>query len=65
MLQYIRAWFATHIPRSERGQDLAEYGMLIGLVALVVVGAVIVLGTNLTSVFTAIGLQIGPWAPGP
>jgi pilus assembly protein Flp/PilA len=63
MFQYIQAWFATHIPRSERGQDLAEYGMLIGLVALVVVGAVIVLGGSLTAVFTAIGLQIGPWAP--
>ncbi len=65
MLQYIQAWFATHIPRSERGQDLAEYGMLIGLVALVVVGAVIVLGTNLTDVFDAIGVKIGPWAPAP
>lgn len=63
MLQFIRAWFATHMPRSERGQDLAEYGMLIGLVALVVVGAVIILGTNLTTVFTAIAGQVGPWAP--
>lgn len=63
MFQFIRAWFATHIPRSERGQDLAEYGMLIGLVALVVVGAVIILGTNLTTVFTAIAGQVGPWAP--
>ncbi len=65
MFQVIRAWFATYIPRSERGQDLAEYGMLIGLVALVVVGAVIILGTNLTTVFTAISAQVGPWAPGP
>jgi len=65
MFQYLRAWFATHIPDSERGQDLAEYGMLIGLIALVVVGAVIVLGTNLFGVFTSIAGQVGPWAPGP
>ncbi len=63
MLQVIQAWFATYIPRSERGQDLAEYGMLIGLIALVVVGAVVILGGQLTTVFTAIGAQVGPWAP--
>jgi pilus assembly protein Flp/PilA len=65
MLQYIRAWFATHMPRSERGQDLAEYGMLIGLIALAVVGAVLVLGGQLTVVFDAIGAKVGPWAPAP
>ncbi len=39
--------------------------MLIGLIALVVVGAVIVLGGNLNTVFTNIAGQVGPWAPGP
>jgi len=63
MLSHIWAWIVSHTPRSERGQDLAEYGMLIGLIALVVVGAVIVLGGNLNTVFTSIAGQVGPWAP--
>ncbi len=61
MLQFIRAWFATHIPRSERGQDLAEYGMLIGLIALFLVIAVTLLGVNLATVFTNIANKVGPW----
>lgn len=63
MLLHIWGWILAHAPRDERGQDLAEYGMLIGLIALAVVGAVIVLGGNLNQVFTSIGLQIGPWVP--
>jgi pilus assembly protein Flp/PilA len=51
------------LPRDEKGQDLAEYAMLIGLVALFVVGAVTILGTQLDAVFTAIGGSIGPWVP--
>lgn len=51
------------LPRDEKGQDLAEYAMLIGLVALFVVGAVTILGTELDAVFTAIGGSIGPWVP--
>lgn len=59
MIESIKLWLL----RKEQGQDLAEYGMLIGLIALAVVGAVIVLGGNLNQVFTSIGLQIGPWVP--
>ena len=51
------------VPRDEKGQDLAEYAMLIGLVALFVVGAVTILGDELDQVFTAIGGAIGPWVP--
>jgi pilus assembly protein Flp/PilA len=63
MLHQILGWILAHAPRDQRGQDLAEYGMLIGLIALVVVGAVIVLGGNLNTVFTSIAGQVGPWAP--
>jgi pilus assembly protein Flp/PilA len=59
MFAYIKAWLATH----EKGQDLSEYAMLIGLIALVVVGAVTLLGGNLNTVFTNISGSIGPWAP--
>jgi Flp pilus assembly pilin Flp len=38
----------------EKGQDAAEYALLIGLIALVIVLAVTALGLNLSAVFDAI-----------
>ncbi len=49
--------------KDERGQDLAEYAMLIGLIALFVVAAVTLLGGSLDTVFRAIAAAVGPWVP--
>lgn len=38
----------------ESGQDLAEYALLIALIALVVIAAVTLLGTQIQSVFQEI-----------
>jgi pilus assembly protein Flp/PilA len=51
------------LPKDEKGQDLSEYAMLIGLIALFVVTAVTLLGGSLDTVFTAIAGQVGPWVP--
>jgi Flp pilus assembly pilin Flp len=37
--------------RADDGQDLAEYAILVGLIALVVVGAVTLFGTQLTTMY--------------
>jgi len=37
--------------RREEGQDLAEYAILIGLIAIAVIGAVLVLGDRLELMF--------------
>ena len=47
------------IARDEKGQDLAEYAILIGLIVLVVIGAVTLLGTQLVAAYNAIAGQIG------
>lgn len=44
--------------RSEDGQDLAEYGLLLALIALVVVGAVTLLGGSIGNAFSAMAGQI-------
>jgi Flp pilus assembly pilin Flp len=36
---------------SERGQTMAEYGILIAVIAIIVVVAAVVLGTNLSGLF--------------
>ena len=62
MFEYIKSWFISN--RSEKGQDLAEYALLIGLIALVVVVAVTLLGGGISTVFLAIATEIGTWFTG-
>jgi len=44
--------------RSEKGQDLAEYAILIGLIALTVVLAVTLIGGELRDIFYQIVAEI-------
>ena len=44
--------------QDEQGQDLAEYAILIGLIALVVIGAVTLLGTQLVAAYNGIVGQL-------
>jgi pilus assembly protein Flp/PilA len=42
----------------EEGQTMAEYGLLIALIAIVVIGAVTLLGGKISTAFTDIAGQI-------
>lgn len=44
--------------RDESGQDLAEYAILIGLIALAVIVAVQLLGGTISNIFNAIGTTL-------
>jgi len=59
MFEYIKTLLVAK--KSEKGQDLAEYALLIGLIALVVILAVTLLGTNISSVFSRIAVEISTW----
>lgn len=61
MLPQLIALFLSRMPRKEEGQDAAEYALLIGLIALVIVAAVIVLGTNLSTLFQTIANTVATW----
>jgi len=39
---------------SEEGQTMAEYGLLLALIAIVVIGAIVLLGPTISGVFTSI-----------
>jgi Flp pilus assembly pilin Flp len=47
----------TRIEREE-GQTLAEYALILALIALLVVGAIFFLRTQITSLFSSIGNNI-------
>jgi pilus assembly protein Flp/PilA len=44
--------------RREEGQTMAEYGLLIALVAIVVIVSVTLLGTNLNTAFNSIATKV-------
>ena len=52
----VRNWF-----HREEGQDLAEYALLIGLIALVVILAVTFLGDELSQLFARIASEVQGW----
>jgi pilus assembly protein Flp/PilA len=56
----LRDWFElVRIQlKREEGQTMAEYGLLIALIAIVVIGAVTLLGTQLKAAFNDVANQI-------
>lgn len=47
----------------EEGQGMAEYGLILALIAIVVIAAVSGIGTNLKSVFENIGSKLTTSTP--
>jgi pilus assembly protein Flp/PilA len=50
MYDYMRIRFRA-LAKSERGASAVEYGLLVALIAVIIIGAVTLLGTNLRDVF--------------
>lgn len=46
--------------RAEKGATAVEYGIMVGLIAVVIIIAVTALGTNLTDLFNNISGKIKP-----
>jgi Flp pilus assembly pilin Flp len=56
MLAVLVNWIRVHLPQSEQGQDLIEYAMLGGLIALAIIGVgVAALTGTLDGLFNGIG----------
>ncbi len=58
LISTLRMYLPTLI-KDEKGQDLAEYGLLLVLIAIAVVAAVTLLGGQLSQVFTDITDSLG------
>jgi len=55
MLQRLFSWL-----KDDEGQGLAEYALILVLIAVVVIGALTLLGGNIESVFNRIATEIVP-----
>lgn len=63
-LNYLLAWLRVRC-RDEKGQSLVEYGLIIALVALVVIGVLTGLGGKLKDLFNEIATTLGQRPAGP
>jgi len=51
--------YLTRLPSKEEGATAVEYGLIAGLIAVVIVGALILIVPQLDSVFTSISTALG------
>jgi pilus assembly protein Flp/PilA len=60
MLNSLLDFFGTLVVRvrHEEGQSMAEYGILIGVIALVVIAAAVFLGGSISSLFNSTGSHL-------
>ena len=63
MLQYLLTWVRTL--KREDGQDLAEYALLIALIAVALVLIVGALAVGIGNIFNAVRNQLGNAATNP
>jgi pilus assembly protein Flp/PilA len=52
LLSTLKFYMSTWQVENEEGQDMAEYGLLLALIAVVVVVALVTLGPTIQGVFT-------------
>jgi pilus assembly protein Flp/PilA len=55
---YIENTLHRQLLRDDRGATAVEYGLMVALIAAVIVAAVALIGTNLTSIFNSVANAI-------
>jgi pilus assembly protein Flp/PilA len=53
----IMNWLTSHL-REEEGQGLAEYALILALIAVIAIAALVFLGTQISSILSSIGNNI-------
>ena len=53
------AFAQDRLKRDEKGATAVEYGLMVGLIAVVIIGAVTLLGGELKTLFTTIQTKLG------
>ncbi len=50
--------YAKSFIKKEEGQGMVEYALIIALIAIVVIGALVILGPQISALFTKIGTEL-------
>jgi pilus assembly protein Flp/PilA len=56
---YVTSFLTDRLRGDDRGAALVEYGLLVGLIAVVCIGALITLGGTINGFFTSINNTLG------
>ena len=48
----------SHLRRDERGQGLAEYALILALIAIVAIAALVFLGNQISSILNVVGNSV-------
>jgi pilus assembly protein Flp/PilA len=59
MYEYIRARIRAMV-EDERGASAVEYGLLVALIAIMIIGGATLIGTNLDAMFNNVGNELTP-----
>ena len=59
-LYTLAVFTADRIKREQKGATAVEYGLMVGLIAVVIIVAVTLLGTNLRDLFNMIAGKVSP-----
>ncbi len=51
--------FFQQLWSDERGQDIAEYAVMLAVILVIVVGTIRLIGSNANNVFSSVGSAIG------
>lgn len=54
MIAFIINWLSSTVRKDEEGQGLAEYALILALIAIVVIAALTLLGTQIDAILSQI-----------
>ncbi|WP_448624073.1 Flp family type IVb pilin [Geodermatophilus sp. URMC 64] len=54
----LAAFAQDRLKREEKGATAVEYGLMVGLIAVVIIAAVVILGNKLNGLFELIGTKL-------
>jgi pilus assembly protein Flp/PilA len=57
-VNYFVARLIQLVNRDERGQGLAEYALILALIAVIAIAALVFLGTRISTILSSIGANI-------
>jgi pilus assembly protein Flp/PilA len=55
---YVTNFLTDRLRRDDRGASLVEYGLLVGLIAVICIGAIAALGTSIQGMFNSVGVTL-------
>jgi len=57
-MAYLSGLISYLLDRDEEGQGLAEYALILALIAVIAIAALVFLGTQISSILSSIGANI-------